>query len=248
MDIVKFTVGGKFAFFKKPDVNSYIYFTYGNIHKIALIGMLGAIMGYSGYNNMSYDMKYNKNKVDFPEFYERLNQLKVSIIPNKVSISKKIQVFNNSIGYASSEQGGNLIIKEQWLENPSWDIYLMIDCEESQKISVALQNNQCVYIPYLGKNDHMANITDVNVIQNAERLATDEINSIDSMFIKDDFTISNQSKRNILMYKYDEYLPYSLELETNKYDYKRFLYTNAFVKCLSVPLVYRVENKNIAFF
>lgn len=42
----------KNAFFKKPEVNTYCYFTYGNIHKVALLGMFGAILGYGGYSQM----------------------------------------------------------------------------------------------------------------------------------------------------------------------------------------------------
>lgn len=41
MDAIKFTLRGNTAFFKKPDVNSYYYFTYGCIHKVALLGILG---------------------------------------------------------------------------------------------------------------------------------------------------------------------------------------------------------------
>ena len=51
MDVLKFQLSGETAFFKRPDVNTYLYFTYGNIHKVALLGMLGAIMGYKGYNS-----------------------------------------------------------------------------------------------------------------------------------------------------------------------------------------------------
>lgn len=49
MKAVRFTLSGKSAFFKKPEVNTYYYFTYGQIHKVALLGMLGAIAGYNGY-------------------------------------------------------------------------------------------------------------------------------------------------------------------------------------------------------
>ena len=49
MEILKFRLKGKNAFFKVPEVNTYYYFTYGNIHKVALLGMFGAIMGYQGY-------------------------------------------------------------------------------------------------------------------------------------------------------------------------------------------------------
>ena len=115
MKILKFTLSGKSAFFKKPDVNSNLYFTYGNVHKIALTGIFGAILGYGGYNSMNIKRIFNKkstekDKGEFPEFYEKLRNLKISITPNgeKGFISKKVQVFNNSVGYASKEQGGNL--------------------------------------------------------------------------------------------------------------------------------------------
>ena len=49
MKVLCFTLSGRTAFFKKPEVNSYVYFTYGNIHKIALLGIFGAILGYGGH-------------------------------------------------------------------------------------------------------------------------------------------------------------------------------------------------------
>lgn len=61
-----------------------------------------------------------------------------------------MQIFNNSVG-CTRGTGGNLIVKEQWLENPIWDIYIMLDCEEAEKIASALENKQCIFIPYLGK-------------------------------------------------------------------------------------------------
>ena len=41
MEILRFSLSGKTAFFKKPEVNTYFYFTYGNIHKVALLGIFG---------------------------------------------------------------------------------------------------------------------------------------------------------------------------------------------------------------
>lgn len=38
MEILKFNLKGSHAFFKVPEVNTYYYFTYGNIHKVAQIG------------------------------------------------------------------------------------------------------------------------------------------------------------------------------------------------------------------
>lgn len=49
MRALKFTLSGKNAFFKKPEVNAYFYFTYGQIHRVALLGILGAIVGNKDY-------------------------------------------------------------------------------------------------------------------------------------------------------------------------------------------------------
>ena len=122
MRALKFTLSGKNAFFKKPEVNAYFYFTYGQIHRVALLGILGAIVGYKGYGCTG----------TYPEFYEKLKDLKVSVVPRNSQgyIQKKVQMFNNTVGYASQELGGNLIVREQWLENPVWDIYILLDCRD----------------------------------------------------------------------------------------------------------------------
>ena len=162
METLKFTLAGQNAFFKKPDVNEYCYFTYGHIHKVALLGMLGAIAGYKGYGSKYETVK--KSKIlseDYPEFYEKLKQIKIAVVPKNENgyIPKKIHTFNNSVGYANKD--GNLIVKEQWLEKPVWDIYILLDCNEAEHITELLQSRNCVYFPYLGKNDHPADIKDV---------------------------------------------------------------------------------------
>lgn len=84
MKALKFILSGKTAFFKVPMVNSVCYFTYGNIHKPALLGMFGAILGYKGYG---YEI------TDFPEYYEKLKDVKISIVPNSENgyFNKKFQ-------------------------------------------------------------------------------------------------------------------------------------------------------------
>ena len=124
MKALKFTLSGNSAFFKDNVINT-VYLTYGNIHRVALLGMFGAILGYGGYSKQN-DMlkKKNKKMSDYPEFYEKLKDIKISIVSNGKNgyFNKKLQTFNNSVGYASKEEGGNLIVKQFWLENPSWDI------------------------------------------------------------------------------------------------------------------------------
>lgn len=261
MEVIRFTLEGRTGFFKKPDVNTYLYFTYGNIHKVALLGIFGAILGYSGYNQMSFSKKYKKHFKDllgnneryYPEFYEKLNHIKIGIKPQEININKKVQVFNNTVGYASKEKGGNLIVKEQWLENPSWDIYIAIEGEESSKLCKALIDSTFVYIPYLGKNDHFADIKNAEVLSNIKE--TDSIHNIDSLFIKEDFQITendhfeqlDEIEEDITIFKYEEMLPFSLDKVTNKYELKSFIYTNAKVIKTGTAPVYNVCGKEIVF-
>ncbi|WP_283704239.1 type I-B CRISPR-associated protein Cas5b [Clostridium perfringens] len=270
MKALKFTLEGKTGFFKRPDVNSNLYFTYGHIHKVALLGILGAILGYGGYNqkNSKYKgQKSSKEESKLPEFYEKLKDLKVSIVPNNKNgvIGKKINIFNNSVGYASQEQGGNLIVKEQWLENPSWEIYILLDNEEAEKLSKAMINKNYVYLPYLGKNDHMADILNCEICECEESL---EVNYIDSFFKKDTYKLSNKPKEDDFddfsefdefsennkdvtkeepLYKYEEFLPLSLDAETSMYKTESLVYTNSYLEKEKDSLIYKIKDKTIQF-
>lgn len=234
MKALKFTLSGKTAFFKRPEVNTYYYFTFGNIHKVALLGIFGAILGYQGYNA-------TKDK-GLPEFYQKLHNLKISIIPRnkKGYISKKIQYFNNSVGYASNELGGNLIVKEQWLENPIWDILVLLDCQEADKLASALLNNCCIYIPYLGKNDHPADISNVKIIELKEKKVKED--KVVCLFPKDMFEEADDQGD---YYKYQESLPIGLNKETGMYDYEIFIQTNL---SLNGKTAYSFNQENIIFY
>lgn len=235
MKILRFTLSGRQAFFKQPEVNTYYYFTYGHIHKVALLGMLGAILGYSGYTGQTFGSLHDRNKemAKFPEFYDRLKNLKISIIPvcNNGNFPKKMVSFNNSVGYASKEQGGNLIIKQQWLENPKWYVYIMLDCEEAQKAADSILHRKCVYMPYLGTNDHPADIIEAAVIS-GEMVSQPE--HIDSFFTKGTAEVDLDDFEQENPFKYEENLPCGLDEELNMYVFKRYTLTN-----LSVTKAYK---------
>lgn len=234
MKALKFILSGKTAFFKVPMVNSFCYFTYGNIHKPALLGMFGAILGYKGYG---YEI------TNFPEYYEKLKDVKISIVPNSENgyFNKKFQQFNNSVGYASQEQGGNLIVKEQWLEDPSWTIYIMLNNDESQKLADMIIHSQCVYIPYLGKNDHPVTIEKAEYVEvknvDAENLTIQSLSLSEAL----DFD------QDEMDFKYEEYLPLTLNLETNHHELKKFILTNAPVE-EAFTEIYEDGEKHITFY
>lgn len=256
MEVFKFNLRGSCAFFKKPEVNTYYYFTYGQIHKVALLGLFGAILGYKGYGaiyqNKKDQVKFSGSK-EFPEFYQRLQGLKVSIVPNHKNgyISKKIQTFNNSVGYASKEQGGNLIVKEQWLENPSWDIYVLMNGEEALQIKDAIQSHQCVYQPYLGKNDHFADITNFSTLEGRE-LSEDPMDNIDSLFLKNKVTYGEEDEDSeVSIFKYEEFLPIGLEESTFMYKTEKFVFTNYPIDSYQgevYEVVEETHSRKIAFF
>lgn len=276
MEILKFKLSGETAFFKKPDVNSYYCFTYGNIHKVALLGIFGAILGLGGYaqqrifnDNGSASKKKDKLTMEYPEFYEKLRDAKVSIVPLNPSgyIAKKVQVFNNSVGYASKEEGGNLIIKEQWLENPKWEVYVVLDEKDAtnelkellKQLKERMLEFKFKYIPYLGKNDHYANINYVEVFNedDVSFLGRNEVNTIDSLFLKSKASIeSNIDKDDILgsmfdsekKWKYEERLPVELESNCNQYITSSSIYTNFNVKINEESSIYKVSGKNLFFF
>lgn len=233
MQALKFDLKGKTAFFKSPEVN-LCYFTYGNIHKPALLGMFGAIMGYNGYNK-----GYNA----YPEYYEHLCHLHISIIPGEKRgvFDKKFQNFNNSVGYASQEQGGNLIVREQWLENPKWTIYVALDNDEGLKLAEMILKRECVYMPYLGKNDHPATIEKAEILSiNETKINNQQIHSIAPIdYFEFDWDEAT--------YRYEEYLPIALTEKTNQYQQAKFVLTDAEV-LKAYATVYRVGGHNIAFY
>ena len=268
MKAISFELSGKTAMFKKPDVNSYLYLTYNNIHKPALLGLLGAVIGLGGYNQLHTQKELLKEKIKglkgkekkslqekldalnqkFPEFYEKLKELKVSITPLAPHgyFSKKVQVFNNSVGYASKEMGGNLIVREQWLEKPKWQILILEDeSGEYAKIKEYLLNKKSVYVPYLGKNDHPAKIDD------AKEVALDEVyleegNYMDSLFIKNE-EITGYEKEDEMPFIFQEVSPISLQEEFHFYEYKTLCFSNQELDAMPQDS-YALNQKNYSFF
>ncbi|MCD6433186.1 MAG: type I-B CRISPR-associated protein Cas5 [Sulfurimonas sp.] len=261
MKAVSFRLSGKTACFRKPDVNQFAYFTYNNIHKPALLGIFGAILGLAGHiqlsnenrrieeENKSIKKKADKKSLNsgYPEFYEKLKGLKISIVPLAPHgyFSKKIQVFNNSIGYASKEMGGNLIVREQWLENPQWQIMILDDgANEYGKLKEYLMGSKSIFVPYLGKNDHPAKIDEVQELELSSYI--DGV-KISSLFIEDKCEISKMPPRGELSYFFKEVSPMRLQEEYHFYEYENLIFTNHKIIQSSSDDIYSFEQENYFF-
>jgi CRISPR-associated protein Cas5h len=236
MKSLRFTLSGSAACFRQPDVNTLVYFTYNNIHKVALLGLLGAVLGLSGYRNAKL---HGQEDPIFPEFYEVLSPLQISVVPNAKNgyFTKKIQYFNNSVGYASREKGGNLQVREQWLENPSWTIFLKqnnLDDIVWDKLCSSLLEGRCVYLPYLGRNDFPAQIEDMHMVE----LFPSRQSRIDSLFLYDG-DLNALGGGGPAQYLFVETAPTGLVPKYNFYEFGRYIFTNCTVpEAVLPPLLY----------
>lgn len=255
-ETIKFDLTANMAIIKKPESNE-TYYTYRFPHKIMLLGMLGAIIGLNGYNYYALKKQLGEKVNELPEFYSKLEKLKVAIIPKikDNNFKYKIQTFNNSVGYASKEEGNNLVVKEQWLEKPYWEVYILQDdSEEYSKIKDYLINQKCEYIPYIGKNDHFADIKNVeiknaNLVHNPsyiesifnQEILTEHVESFEE-WLAFDFNVEKKQ------YEYKESLPTRLNEKVGYTEFKSFLYTNKKLQVKSEMELYQVEDKTIYYF
>ncbi len=146
--LISVDVKANMGFFKKPDINESIYLTYNMLHKPVLLGILGAIVGLEGYRKTG----------ELPEYYMRLHTLKIGIQPLKVSngnFMKTVLQYNNGVGYASHEAGGNLIVREQILIRPTFRCFIKLDTDDAleRRLLESLKNCEADYLPYFGKNE-----------------------------------------------------------------------------------------------
>ncbi len=147
--LVSIDLCADFGFFRKPDTNDGINLSYNMLHKPALLGILGAVIGLEGYK------AYGK----FPEYYEKLKSLKTGIAPlehEKGNFQKTVIKYSNTVGYAN--KGTNYLTEEATLIKPAYRCYLLLDASstEHSKLYEYLKAGKAEYLPYFGKNEFSA--------------------------------------------------------------------------------------------
>ena len=217
------------GFFKKPDSNDGIYLTYNMLHKPALLGILGAIVGLQG---------YQRNGV-FPEYYQKLKHLRIGICPlNSLNgnFQKTVVGYNNGTGFASNEAGGNLIVREQILVRPSFRCYLLLNMDNDieKNLFEHIWKYEAEFLPYMGKNDFSTwweNVQDYNYCP----FKANSNYRISSVFAKTD-AVSGYITRAIRMFSkeaksptfvYFEKLPTGFNEQLYQYNLADFVYSNA---------------------
>lgn len=147
--LVSIDLKSDFGFFRKPDANNTINLSYNMLHKPALLGIFGAIVGLEGY----------KEKGKPPQYYEVFKNLKIGIEPldhEKGNFQKTVIKYSNTVGYANS--GSTYLTEEATLIKPSYRVYALLDLEDENQhlLFEYLKQGKAEYLPYFGKNEFAA--------------------------------------------------------------------------------------------
>lgn len=245
---ISFDIKADFGFLKKPDTNEPMYLTFNMIHKPFVLGLLGAILGEQG---------FQRNEV-LPDYYVKLKDTPIGIYPLsdeydfKGVFQKTVITYNNGVGYASKEKGGNLIVTEQTLVNPSYRIYLLTDYE---KLIKRIQNYEAEFLPYLGKNDFSLWWENVQMYDYKEFKPKSSY-QVKSLFIKKTIVKDGKEVEDDIPawemdftgseFMYFERLPIGYDEELYQYEYRPFVLTTFKLKQdYKIENLYQLDNEEV---
>ncbi len=241
-----------FGMLKKPDTNEPVYLTFNMLHKPALLGILGAIIGLEGF----------KEKGKLPEYYEKLKDLKIGIEPLKHengNFQKTTLKYNNATGFANKADGNSgatLNIEEQFLIAPAYRCYFLLNTENNnhQKIDTNLSNYYAEFLPYLGKNEFSVWWEDYREYNETKDFNFSKEYKIGSLFYKNE-AVSNHIAKAIgramrkelkNRFVYFERLPVFYNEILFQYEYNDFVYTNArFNEKLKIEKLKIIDNQTL---
>ncbi len=157
VDVLRFRLYGNFAHFNQPISNNFRN-TYTIIPKTQLLGLIGSILGLSGYKN---------NRTE-PEFYRELFDTLVYISPNLGSYPRFILNYNSLNSFLNNRKdfsGTNVIVKEQILVGPDYEIGIILHekNELHERLVEMVRENRSIFPIYLGKNEFPASIDSLGV-------------------------------------------------------------------------------------
>lgn len=147
--LISIDLKADFGFFRKPDVNNTINMSYNMLHKPALLGIFGAIIGLEGY----------KEKGKMPAYFDALKDVQIGIEPllhEKGNYQKTSIKYSNTVGYANN--GSTYLTEEATLIKPAYRVYALLDLENTHHslLYENLQEGKAEFLPYFGKNEFAA--------------------------------------------------------------------------------------------
>lgn len=240
MKALKFDLCGKYGFFKNNESNA-VNMTYQVIPKPTIMGLLGAIIGLDGWNQISeHDGKL--------EYYEVFKNSKIAITPHKPYFEVFYETINNSTGFENKD-GGVANIKRQILQNPCYRIIIQqegVDKEHYNKLKEMLTKGESIYRICLGNRRYVANIYNFKEIEIHQENSKDDL-IINSIIKKDeveelyeDFEDGVEGFESITQYptKYDEEYGHYRE---------NIIYTNSYIKVKEGCELYKYNGNIYSF-
>lgn len=233
MKCLKFELSGKYAFFKNPEYNLNGYeFSFEHIHKPAILGIIGAILGING--------KLNIKKNNTLEYYEILKNILISIEPSKNIFDHFQYDFINSTGYAN--KGQSQLLKRMCLSNPSWTIYVLVSTLDKNiyhSLCELFTKRQSKYPIYLGDCSFKAKISKFSEIT-LTNIKKNETEILFSSLFRKNITTS-------LLDKFNLYMPVSLKNLSFNYNYEWLCISNEKVNIQNNNNIFKYKNKIIYF-
>ncbi|HLS31093.1 MAG TPA: type I-B CRISPR-associated protein Cas5b [Flavobacteriaceae bacterium] len=250
MKLISFDIESDFGFFRKPESNNTLNVSYNMIHRPAVLGILGAVIGLDGY----------KEKGEFPEYYKRLNHLKVGIAPLNHEQGNYLKTpikYSNTVGYAN--RGATFLTEELTLIAPKYRIYVLLTLDNKDEAFLYnnLKNKKSEFIPYFGKNEFTAwwdNFIEYEFSEvNSERHLSGKLETlfIRNQIIRDIIEEDNSSFLDMMdaddfdeiPFMYFERLPVDFNLNLIQYQIEEMVYTNYKIKYLeNLPNLFYLKN------
>lgn len=238
--LISIDIFANFGMLKKPDTNEPVYLTFNMLHKPALFGILGAIIGESGF----------KEKGKLPDYYLKLRDLKIGIQPlqhEKGNFQKTTIKYNNTTGFANQGEkakgekhcpGATLNIVEQTLIAPTYRCYFLfnMESEHQHKADEYLSKYSAEYLPYLGKNEFSIWWENYEIHKYSE-FKTDGSFKISSIYVKDQPVEGSKDIQPFSPFGFDEgntfsyfeHLPIGyidIGKKNYQYQYRNFAFTD----------------------
>lgn len=251
MNLVSIDLQSDFGFFRKPETNSTLNVSYNVLHKPAVLGFMGAIIGLKGY----------QTKGELPEYYKKLKDIKIGIAPldhENGNFTKTPIKYSNTVGYANKD--GTFLTEELTLVAPKYRVFLMLNdsVEEQKQLLKNLEGGKSEFIPYFGKNEFSAwwNKDSFEIYEFKEPENIKESIKIDTMFLKNQILKDNteQVELDFLSasrddsepyFIYFERLPVDFNLELMQYQLQEMVFSNYLIKnAQSMANIYQLTKEN----
>lgn len=178
MNILKFNISGDFAFFKDKVFlrNNH---SYPSIHRPALLGILGAILGMDGFSDFK-----KHNKVMY--ISELNNKIKIAIKQNSNNEYTEIKYNDSTMLCITSDRSKTIQEIINVLNNPDFDIYLEISDENLYyDLKDRLESLNFVFEPNLGKSYFHLTVNNVETFEDADKKSYNKNNDStgDSLYV-----------------------------------------------------------------